>query len=200
MSTGPTDHARFFIPGTDEHRDLTPLPQADGTLAFDIALHPTPGPLSTWMGNAEVGATVRFGGPRGSKGIPVGARHLLLVGDDSALPSMSRWIAESPDDLGITVVAAVAEADRAYLPTSDRVATNWLDSVDDLVHAVRTVAVNERTFVFAAGEAGVMRELRRYWRRELGLPAAQVAVNGYWRRGTCGYDHHEPLDPSDPDR
>ena len=42
-------------------------------------------------------------------------------------------------------------------------------------------------------------DLRRYLRRELALPAAQVALSGYWKRGTVAFDHHAPIDPEDPE-
>jgi NADPH-dependent ferric siderophore reductase len=50
-----------------------------------------------------------------------------------------------------------------------------------------------------AGEATMLAPLRRYLRRELGLPAEQVSASGYWKRGIVNLDHHAPLDPSDPD-
>jgi NADPH-dependent ferric siderophore reductase len=38
-------------------------------------------------------------------------------------------------------------------------------------------------YVWMAGEAGVMRELRRIARRDFGLPRTAVACMGYWREG-----------------
>jgi len=41
--------------------------------------------------------------------------------------------------------------------------------------------------------------VRRYLRHEAGARPDQLAISGYWRRGTVNLDHHLPLDPSDPD-
>ena len=45
-------------------------------------------------------------------------------------------------------------------------------------------------FVWVAGEAVSVRPLRRYLRDELGLARGSVDVDGYWRRGVAGHDHH----------
>ena len=36
----------------------------------------------------------------------------------------------------------------------------------------------------------MMKSIRRWLRRELGLPKPQVIVDGYWRRGIADHDHH----------
>jgi NADPH-dependent ferric siderophore reductase len=48
-------------------------------------------------------------------------------------------------------------------------------------------------FVWAAGEAGAMRPVRRHL-RERGLPKDWVDVDGYWKRGVANHDHHAPID------
>lgn len=46
-------------------------------------------------------------------------------------------------------------------------------------------------FVWAAGEAGDIRPIRRYLRNEVGLPKRQTHVDGYWKRGVVNHDHHD---------
>ena len=60
------------------------------------------------------------------------------------------------------------------------------------------LTVGVQTMVNIAAGATRM-PLRRYLRRELGLPKAQVDAHGYWKRGTAGHDHHAPIDETDPD-
>lgn len=220
-STGPADHVRVFFPGADPwsrepthepdrgpviHRDFTPLPVRgeEAAVALDFALHPAPGPASGWAAAAQVGMSLSLAGPRGSRGVPVGAEELWLIGDESALPSISRWIAESDRDVRVRVVASLrAPEDLDYLGAwseDDRVQLSWHPQAEDLLTAVEALGpVGPRTFVFAAAEAAAVRPVRRHLRRTLGLPPEQVAVSGYWRTGTAGYDHHLPLDPDDPD-
>lgn len=59
------------------------------------------------------------------------------------------------------------------------------------------MGVDNETFVFAAGVASRLVNLRRYLRRELGLPAEQIAFSGYWKRGVSNFDHHTPIDPDE---
>lgn len=45
-------------------------------------------------------------------------------------------------------------------------------------------------YVFAADEAGAIKPIRRYLRREVGLPKRQTHIDGYWKRGEVDHDHH----------
>ncbi len=69
--------------------------------------------------------------------------------------------------------------------------------------AVRAVTVPDDLgdlFAFAAGEAGDITPIRRWLRREFGLPKRQLAVDGYWKRGTTDHDHHtNDFDDQDDD-
>jgi NADPH-dependent ferric siderophore reductase len=53
--------------------------------------------------------------------------------------------------------------------------------------------------VWAAGEASALVPVRRYLKHEVGLRPDQLDVQGYWKRGIVNRDHHEPVDPTDPD-
>lgn len=235
-SGGPADHVRVFFPdpetgelvapiaagpgedgivrpdGSMHARDFTPLrvhTEADEvTVDLDFYLHPSPGPASRWAGEAGVGDELVIVGPRGSRGAPHGAARLVLVCDETALPSATRWAAEVPTATSVDLLALTADDGSWVGPyiaaTSGRddVTVHRLDAAGDpeeVVAAVDAVGVDASTFVFAAGEASALVPLRRHLRRTLGLPAEQVALSGYWKRGTSGFDHHAPIDPSDPD-
>ncbi|GAA3918518.1 siderophore-interacting protein [Microbacterium invictum] len=230
-SVGPADHVRLFFPdpvtgelvapkpvGVGEDgivrpdrasiaRDFTPLPRAvDGGVELDLDFftHPDPGPASAWAESAQPGDQLVVIGPRGSKRAPQDIDALLLLCDETSLPSVSRWVRDVPPGTTVDVVAAVpgdASWVAGYIGAGAGVtvrvhlvpeAAKWLD-------AVRGLAIGAGTFVWAAGEASALVPLRRYLRRELGLPAAQAVVSGYWRSGVVAFDHHAPVDPADPD-
>ncbi|MFF2487157.1 siderophore-interacting protein [Microbacterium sp. NPDC058062] len=235
-SGGPADHVRVFFPdpetgdlvaptavgpGEDgivrpdaptRARDFTPLraTTVGGEVALDLDfyLHPSPGPASRWASEARMGDELVIVGPRGSKAAPQGVARLVLIVDETALPSATRWAAEVPASTAVELIAVTAD-DGAWVAdymteTSGRgdVAVHHLDSAGDpdaVVAALDTVGVDASTFVFAAGEASVLIPLRRHLRRTLALSPEQVALSGYWKRGTAGFDHHAPIDPSDPD-
>jgi len=234
-SGGPADHVKVFFPdpetgelvaptaaGPDEDgivrpegatfaRDFTPLRVtrfADGVVVdLDFYLHASPGPASGWASSAQVGDELVIVGPRGSRGAPQGAARLVLVCDETALPSATRWAAEVPATTSVDLFAVTA--DGGAWVAEYVAATSGRDDVrihlpaprdaDALVTAVEAVGVDAATFVFAAGEASTLIPLRRHLKRTLALPAEQTSVNGYWKRGTAAFDHHAPIDPSDPD-
>lgn len=196
--------------GTIISRDYTPLGvhvAADGgaTLDLDFVLHGDEGPASAWAARAAVGDELGIGGPRGSRLAPTDLGRLLVIADETALPATRRWLGLVPASIPVTALFDVADDSvEAYFEGRDaRVDAEWLfrdEGPGQLEEALRSLGgIDDDTFVFMAGEAGTLVPLRRYLRHELGLPAEQVAASGYWKRGIVNRDHHEPLDPGDPD-
>lgn len=210
---GPGEDGIVRPDGPTLARDFTPLPPRtlpDGRVEVDVDffLHADAGPASTWASRAAAGDRVVVIGPRGSKAAPQGAARAILVCDETSLPSVSRWVQELPDTTRIEVVAAVSGdghwvADYLGTAGSARVRIHIVAPDPAGSGALRALTalepIDEGTFVWAAGEASALIPLRSHLRRSLGLPAEQVVVSGYWRRGDVGFDHHSPVDPSDPD-
>lgn len=217
VSDGAADHVKLFFPNAETgvittpadgdpaaviSRDFTPLPRTDGdtqVLDLDFYTHEDPGPAASWALAAQPGAALAIGGPRGSRGMPEGADAFILVADETALPSASRWLDGIPAGIPVRVIATVrGDGDwvSAYLGGAHEVIVTASDPA-----AVLSALgpVGEGTFVWAAGDAAMLVPIRRHLRRTLGLPAAQVSVDGYWRSGVVAWDHHAPLDPTDPD-
>jgi NADPH-dependent ferric siderophore reductase len=204
---GPADHVKLFFPG-GEARDYTPAafrPAGDAApaeLDLDFVLHGDDGPASAWAAHAAPGDELVVAGPRGSQLAPQGVGRLVLVADETAFPATARWLRAAGDELPVEVLLWPADASAADyfgdgLPGQ---ASVTVVSPADLETALRSLApFDEQTFLFLAGEATALIPLRRYLRRELGLPPEQVQVSGYWKRGVAGLDHHAPVYPSDPD-
>lgn len=194
--------------GTVVSRDYTPLAfRPDGTAGpevdIDFVLHGAEGPASAWAANAAPGAPLAIAGPRGSLLPPQGVSSAVLVADETALPAAARWLAAvAPTTPVIGLFSAADPATSAYFGEAVGLDATWICGADrdaQLAAALRGTPVDEETFIFLAGEAATMAPLRRYLRRELGLPKNQVDAHGYWKRGIVALDHHAPLDPSDPD-
>lgn len=235
-SAGPADHVRVYFPdaatgelvaptpvGPGEDginrpdrasiaRDFTPLPRVldDGTVAIDLDffVHPDPGPASSWAESAQPGDQLVIVGPRGSRRAPQDIEGLLLICDETSLPSVSRWVRGIPSGTFVDVIAAVPGSGewvsgylgevtgveiRIHVVTPDAGGQSILDAVE------RLSPIGDGVFVWAAGEASALVAVRRHLRRTLGLTAAQAQLSGYWRRGTVAFDHHAPIDPFDPD-
>jgi len=231
-SVGPTDHVKVFFPdpatgeltvptvgadgiqrptsGVIISRDFTPLGvhlDADGgaTLDLDFVQHGDDGPASAWSSRATVGSPLAIGGPRRSRLAPTGLGRLLVIADETALPSTRRWLGIVPASVPVTALFDVADdsVEGYFEGGADRVDAEWLvreGGPGQLEESLRSLGpIDDDTFVFMAGEATTLVPLRRYLRYELGLPAEQVVASGYWKRGIVNRDHHEPLDPADPD-
>ena len=232
-SAGPADHVRVFFPdaatgelvaptpapaGEDGivrpdratiSRDFTPLPRAVASgieLDLDFFVHPEPGPASSWAESARPGDELVIVGPRGSRRAPQNIDALLMVCDETSLPSVTRWVRDVPPGTPIDVIAAVHGTGAwvaeyvGDLP-GVRVQVVAPDPSGGTVLAAleRRGSIGEGTYVWAAGEASALVPVRRHLRRTLGLPPAQAQVSGYWRRGVEAFDHHAPIDPFDPD-
>jgi NADPH-dependent ferric siderophore reductase len=235
-STGPADHVRVFFPdaatgeliaptpiGPGEDgivrpdrasiaRDFTPLPRAVGggvEVDLDFFVHPDPGPASSWAESAEAGDELVVLGPRGSRRAPQDIDGLLLICDETSLPSASRWVREVPAGIPAQVIASVGGrgewvadyiggppgADvRVHIVAPDASGTSVLDALASLA------PIGDGVFVWAAGEASSLVPVRRHLRRTVGLSPAQAQFSGYWRRGVVAFDHHAPIDPFDPDQ
>jgi NADPH-dependent ferric siderophore reductase len=191
-------------------RDYTPLafrPAGTGPAELDVdfVLHGDTGPASAWAERARPGDELAIAGPRGSLLAPDGIDRIVLVVDATALPAASRWLSALAGVRADVVFDGDGETAERYLAATLAGAPAAVFSLaapgrGGLERALRELGpVGERAFLFLAGEATALVPLRRHLRRELGLPAEQVSVSGYWKEGVVALDHHAPVDPSDPD-
>ncbi|WP_375388501.1 siderophore-interacting protein [uncultured Amnibacterium sp.] len=206
-SVGPADHVKVFLPtsGGVVARDYTPSEyrpvgaSSGPELDLDFVVHGEEGPASAWALTAAPGDEVSFGGPRGSRLAPSGYRNALVIADPSGLPALRRWVRAFA---GVVPVHALlfggAEA-VGYLDDAELAAATpqVLAAEHDLVEVVASQDLDDDSFVFAAGEATALVPVRRHLRER--LPKEHLSLHGYWRRGDATFDHHSPLDPSDPD-
>ncbi len=186
-------------------RDYTPRAwdPAARDLVIDFVLHDD-GVAAAWAARAVPGSTLGVFGPRGSGYFPEDYPHYLIGGDETALPALARFLEEAPPHARVTAVITVADVvERIALETSPNATVHWVDRStavtapghgSALETALRAVPLDpsERTFVFVAGEAGALKPIRAYFRRELGMAPQQVEVKGYWKLGVAGLDHHSP--------
>jgi NADPH-dependent ferric siderophore reductase len=161
-----------------------------GEVEIDFVLHGD-GPAATWAGAAGPGTTVAVagGGPLGDR--PAG--WLLLAGDETALPAITRILASaSPSTRGIALVEVADAAEEQPLPAPEGVAVRWLhrDGTPPGEGTLLTDAVaelarpdDEDVFAWVAAESATVRAVRADLRSRWGLGRAQHHAIGYWRRG-----------------
>ena len=223
-SPGFDDHAKLFFPdaatgqltlptagpdgpvwpegGRPAMRDYTPRrhdAQAN-TLEIDFALHDA-GPATQWAEQAKPGDIVGVGGPRGSFIVPTDFDWHLLIGDDTALPAISRRLAELPAGARVVVLAEVdSAADEIPFETQAELTLRWvhregaapgLSSV--LVDTLKTMTLPTGDFHAWVGcESAIAKALRAHLVGERGANPKWVRASGYWRRGAVAtHDTHD---------
>ncbi|MEV0918101.1 siderophore-interacting protein [Streptomyces sp. NPDC049967] len=158
-----------------------------GLMAVDFVLHGDDGPATRWARTAGPGDVAGMVGPSSAYARPLPrAGHLLLAGDESALPAIGTILEALPAGARATVCAEVADAaEEQRFDSAAEVTVCWVhrDRGASLLDAVRSAELPKGdTAGWLAGEAGTVRALRRHLVEERGLPRSAVEFSGYWRR------------------
>ena len=159
--------------------------------------------LGAWLGRCEVGDRVLFWGPRhGFSPIAEATSHLLIADesgfaavaallDEMAPGQRSTLVLETTDEAHTIDLSAYPDATVHWLFRGDRdpgVGTDFVDTVRSLLDpndsGIASIGV-DGLVAFGAGESRQVTAIRKYLRHEVGLPAEQVFMVGYWRRSAA---------------
>jgi NADPH-dependent ferric siderophore reductase len=181
----PPEHAPRIRSYTVRDFDASTL-----ELTLDFVVHGDAGIAGPWAATASPGDEVLVMGPGGGYSPDPRAERHLLVGDASALPAIAVALEQlAPTAVGHVVVEVHDEHDEIPLTPPPGVAVTWLHHGDDvpgsrLVEAVRALPwVAADVHAFVHGEAGAVKELRRYLRTERAMSMDRLSISGYWRLG-----------------
>ena len=163
---------------------------AAGEVEMDFVLHGD-GPAAAWAAAAGPGALLGVAGAGALGERPAG--QLLLAGDETALPAISRILAEaSPTAVGVALLEVAGPEEEQPLPAPPGVAVRWLHrggtapgestALADAVAALDRPAGDD-VFAWVAAESGAVRAVRADLRGRWGLSRAQHHAIGYWRLG-----------------
>jgi len=190
------DHVKFMFNdanGEQVRRDYTPRRVDTDAREIDIefALHGHGG-AAEWARNATIGQRAIIGGPRGSMILPLAMDWHLLIGDDSALPAVTRRLEELPAGARVVAVLLVNAANRRTLVTRADARVHWVDSDDALLQVLKELPLQAGAgLAWGGGEAALMARVRQVL-VDTGMPRQAAKVSAYWKRGVA--DHHERLD------
>ncbi|HEY9313487.1 siderophore-interacting protein [Williamsia sp.] len=230
-SEGFDDDVRLILPYPGEDTPVLPI-QLDGTfsmpkdrrpiwraytirrwdpasaeLTIDFVKHGS-GMATTWAYRAQPGDTIHITGPAAMRQPPSGIDWLLIVGDETALPAIARWMDEMSADTRAQVFVEIAEAaHRIDLPDHPNVQVTWLDrqgatagTTDLLIDAVENVQWwDGSVYAWIAGEATVTKKIRRHLVEKRGVGKEFVEFTGYWRHADVVTLADDPTVP-DPDK
>lgn len=156
---------------------------------IDFVLH-SAGVAGPWAKAAEPGHVLGLNSPSGLYSPPSGTTWQVLVSDLTGLPAAARILGTVGEDVRTRVVIEIAEeSDRIDLDVGDNTEVTWViggngHGPSRLGQIVRSV-VDDRLpldegYIWVAGETVALRDVRKYLRKELGLPATHFKVVGYW--------------------
>lgn len=161
---------------------------ATNELAIDFVIHGDSGLAGPWAARAEPGDRLGFNGPGGAWAPDLTADAVVLVGDEAAIPAIAAALDSLPEGTRAEAFVEVRSADcEQPLRSGDGITIHWVHRGSEaygvpLAAAVRTAALPEgRLSVFVHGNAGMVKDLRRYFFIERQLPRADVSISGYWR-------------------
>jgi NADPH-dependent ferric siderophore reductase len=163
---------------------------AAGVVEIDFVLHGD-GPAASWAAAAAPGALLAVAGAASLAERP--ARWLLLAGDETALPAITRILtAADPATTGVALVEVAGPEEEQPLDAPAGIAVRWLHRGGTppgestlLVDAVAALDRPEDDDVFAwvGAESAAVRAIRADLRGRWRLGRAQHHAIGYWRKG-----------------
>lgn len=193
--TAPFDPAeiRATRPKDEWHRQRTytvrDFDPAARELTIDFVHHGDTGLAGPWAAGARPGDQLQLVGPGGGYSPDPGAAWHLLAGDEAVIPAISASLARVPDGaLAYVFIEVEDEAEIVDLDCPGELHLNWLlregrerGKSDLVLDAVRELDFPEGdVHAFVHGEAGMVREVRRYL-LEQGVPQSAMSATGYWK-------------------
>ncbi len=198
VSASFDDHVKFIFTdaqGEPVRRDYTPLHHdaAQGELTIEFALHDS-GAATQWARQAQVGDHAVIAGPRGSMVIPADYPWHLLAGDTTALPAIMRRLRELPANVSARVLVLAEDvADHRPLRSAARLDVSWVRSPEAFLAAADALTLPDgEGFVWAGGEAALMKRLRQLMVDDKQHPRTAMRVAAYWKHGA--QEFHENLE------
>lgn len=156
---------------------------------IDFVLH-TSGVAGPWAAGAAPGDVLGLNSPSGLYSPPHDTTWQVLVCDLTGIPAALRILRGVPKTIRTRVIIEIADDnDRIEFTVAEGVEIRWViggngHGPSKLAEIVRSV-VDDRLplaegYIWVAGETVALRDVRKYLRKELALPATRFKVVGYW--------------------
>ncbi|MGQ4273768.1 DUF2218 domain-containing protein [Terrihabitans sp. B22-R8] len=157
-----------------------------GEIDIDFVLHEDAGPGSRFGACAAPGDTVGMIGPGGRAAHK--ADYTVLMGDETALPAIARILSLlPPQSRGLACIEIDTASDRVPMEAPPNVELHWIyrQSGHSLISVARHIALpqGDHMSVWVGCEFQAFKALRRFFRKDLLIPADRQLIVSYWRRG-----------------
>jgi NADPH-dependent ferric siderophore reductase len=139
--------------------------------------------VTEWTKTVQPGQEIALHGPSGSK--QPDTKHLLLFGDETAMPVILRMIEDAPEDTqGAAVVAVRDPTDAQLVETQSGIKVRWIDMADtnDLFEELTDFTRDyPNAFVFFAAERNQATRVREHL-KGTGLSPKLYKAASYWTK------------------
>lgn len=162
-----------------------------GELELDFVLH-SHGALSTWAMSAQVNDRIDIAGPRSGFRIGEGTRHLLIGGDETALPAIRSIVEALPSTVKVDAFIEIPDIrDAQPIDTQSAISLTWLARsgstvlpVDALSNAMINADFSDtESELWFAAEATPVRAVRKHYLADRKIHKSRVCLSGYWKKG-----------------
>ncbi|MFF2274628.1 siderophore-interacting protein [Agromyces sp. NPDC058126] len=160
-------------------------------LDIDFVVHGDDGVAGPWASGLPLGASVALidQGCGFRQADVERAEHVLLVGDESALPAVLGILRDLPRDArGQAVIEVPDLADRQHIDAPDGFDLHWIVRRPEqpagraaLEHLRELNLPADSVYAFAAGESQLATGARRFLVNECGISKRDISFCGYWR-------------------
>lgn len=173
-----------------DKRTMTPrwIDRAATTMTIDFVLHGS-GPASEWAAAARLGDAIWAGETKGGYVVPPPGSHVVLVGDDTAIPAIGS-ILEALDGATrpTTVIEVVDGLDERTVSETRPTDPMWLHRGPDpsqagvlTMNLIETLTVPDDAYWWIAGERDAIRAMRDVVVGDRGVPRDRLSLNAHWR-------------------
>ncbi|MEO3406737.1 siderophore-interacting protein [Mucilaginibacter sp. CAU 1740] len=180
----------FFADNTRRTYTTRHIDFVEKELWIDFVAHGDNGPASAWANRAQPGGSLGIGMKEGRRPLFPEVDEYILIGDSTALPVISAMLEQLPAGTSAKVVLEVhGKEDELKLSSKARFDLQWVHNThpeqnSNLVEVVRGMDLpDKKQFVFAAAEYHTVKNLKSYFRDELGWKSENYSIVSYWKRG-----------------
>lgn len=201
----PAQWVKVFVPTPESGKPcgraytIRHFREAMCEMDIDFVLHGD-GLCSTWSADARPGDVVQIAGPRAGFRLNPDVTHLLIGGDETALPAIGSILEALPAGLAVDVFVEVPEdIDAQIIRSKADVKITWLPrngqeagTATALADAVMAADLpQDNSEVWFAAEASIVRTVRRHFQLDRAIARNRLAMSGYWKRGETDFRDSE---------
>nr|WP_247605647.1 siderophore-interacting protein [Providencia rettgeri] len=175
---------------------------------IEFAMHDgVTGPAYLFARDAKPGNWMGITNPGGPDPLLPIRKHYFMAGDSSSLPAIAALLEKMPKDAqGKVVLRLDSQEDIRELEKPQHVEIIWIcgdiTKTDALISTFKSWDIpTSDTAFWIAGEDQIIRDLRRFIRREKGFGRDDIYAIPYWRHGYDeeGYHHERHAVMDNPD-